>query len=162
RLSSRWTRTASPSTTSSAWYFEPPGGKKHASAEFAYPFGPHGGRLAPLGGSKYQAELVVEGDAVRVHLLDNLKRPATVDAAEVTLTFTEADGETEDYTIKAKPAQSDEQAGGGKADDGATRGSLFERVSDHVVDHVKADTITVKLMAAGVELVSEAFAYGAG
>ncbi|MEM7478745.1 MAG: hypothetical protein AAF483_27495 [Planctomycetota bacterium] len=121
------------------------GGKVQTSKTFAYPHGPHGGELISLGESGHHAELVVSGDIVRIHLLNKSKRPVAVDAKQITLTFTEPDGELEDYQIPV-----------GKSND---KGTVFERDDDHVVKHVKRDKIMIKLAAGGKTLQSKTFHY---
>ncbi|MEM6690889.1 MAG: hypothetical protein AAF664_15760 [Planctomycetota bacterium] len=121
------------------------GGGVQESETFAYPHGPNGGDLIALGKSKFQAELIVDGDVVRVHLLNKRKRPVAVDAKEITFTFTEPDGELEDYTIPAAESSS--------------KGSVFERNDDHVVMHVKRDKISIKLANGEKTLSSKTFKY---
>lgn len=121
------------------------GGKEQVSKTFSYPHGPNGGELLALGKSKLQAELVLDGDFVRIHILNKRKRPAAVDANEFTLTFTEPDGELEDYTIPVKT--------------GKGKGTVYERKSDHVVMHVKRDKITMKLKDGGETHESKNFAF---
>ena len=121
------------------------GGKDHSSKTFNYPHGPNGGELVSLGKSGFHAELVVQGDAVHIHMLNQKKKPTKVSAKELILTFTEPDGEKEDYKFPAKK-------GGGK-------GTVFERKSKHVVKHVKRDKIMVKLSVDGKQMMSKTFNY---
>ena len=121
------------------------GGKEYSSGTFACPLGPNGGQLISLTSSEMHAELVVDGDLVRVHLLNKRKRPARVDAKVLTLTFTEKDGETEDYQIPVAK--------------GKSKGTVFQLDDDHVVKHVKRDKITIKLEAADGQLTSKTFSY---
>ncbi|MCH2183425.1 MAG: hypothetical protein MK108_15610 [Mariniblastus sp.] len=121
------------------------GGKDHSSATFNYPHGPNGGELVSLGKSGLHAELVVQDDAVHIHMLNKKKKPTKVDAKELTLTFTEPDGEKEDYQFPAKK--------------GDGKGTVFERKSKHVVKHVKRDKIMVKLSVDGKMMMSKTFDY---
>ncbi|MEM1304218.1 MAG: hypothetical protein AAGG46_04945, partial [Planctomycetota bacterium] len=88
---------------------------------------------------------VVSGDTVSVHVLDAEKYPTDVDAAEVTLTFTESDGETEDYPIDAAA----EVAGG----------SAFAVTDDHIAEHVMRDKTAVTLVVGDKPLTSKAIDY---
>ncbi|MEM9365213.1 MAG: hypothetical protein AAGD07_04390 [Planctomycetota bacterium] len=121
------------------------GGKELLSETFAYPHGPNGGELIPLGESKYIAELLVQGDVVSVHLLNERKRPARVGSESITLTFTERDGEEEDYEIPVS-----EKKG---------KGTSFVLDDDHVVKHIKRDQTTIKLSAGGEMMASKSFKY---
>lgn len=121
------------------------GGKQHASKMFFYPLGPNGGEVLRLGDSDLHAELVVDGKIVRIHVLGNRKQPTEVDAKEITLTFTEGDGEVEDYELPIK--------------EGDFKGTVFERKSGHLVKHVKRDKIAVSLAAAGGTVTSKTFEY---
>ena len=121
--------------------------KNRASKTFAFPHGPHGGEIINLGESGLHAELIVKGDIVRVYVLNKRKLPTKVDSKELTLTFTEQDGEKEDYEIPVNA--------------GKVGGSVFERDDDHVVTHVKRDKITITLNSAGKTLKSKSFNYPA-
>ncbi|MEM1063827.1 MAG: hypothetical protein AAGJ97_16000, partial [Planctomycetota bacterium] len=124
------------------------GGAEYSSETFNFPHGPNGGEVVALGGSKLVVELVVDGDVVRVHVLNAKKRPKQVGAEEVTLTFTEPDGELEDYTI---PVGSSEKK----------TGTVFEIDDDHVAMHVMRDKIAVKLVVDEKTLESETFSFSA-
>ncbi|MEM1227550.1 MAG: hypothetical protein AAGJ40_17765 [Planctomycetota bacterium] len=123
------------------------GGGEKASETFAYPHGPNGGEIVNLGPSGHHAELIVQGDVVRVHVLNKRKRPVKVDAKELTLTFTEKDGEKEDYQIPVKTSKG--------------KGTVFERVDDHVVKHVKRDKITIHVTSGDQTFTSKTFQYSA-
>ena len=120
-------------------------GKKYSSAQFSFPHGPHGGEVISLGKGAFIAELCVQGDVVAIHVLDKQKRAVKVDSKEITLTFTEPDGEVEDYGIAV--------------DDTVSKGSTFKEVDDHIVKHVKRDPIVIKLVQKGVSHESESFRY---
>ncbi|MEN1681960.1 MAG: hypothetical protein AAGJ46_20450 [Planctomycetota bacterium] len=121
------------------------GGDLYKSHVFSYPHGPHGGELVGLDKTGLQAELLVDGDFVHVYLLDGKKRPRRVSASEVTLVFTEEEGETEDYQIDAKS--------------GDSPGTVFEIEDDHVVGHVLRDSVAIKLVLKDTTLVSTTFRY---
>ena len=121
------------------------GGKDHVSETFNFPHGPNGGELVSLGKSGFHGELVVQGDTVHIHILNKRKKPAKVDAKQMFLTFTEPDGEKEDYKFELKK--------------GKSKGTVFERKSSHVVKHVKRDKIAMKLTVDGKTLNSKTFDY---
>lgn len=121
------------------------GGRKLTSKTFAYPHGPHGGELVALGRNRFYAELVIDGDVVRVHMLNGGKRPVSTDAKVITLTFTEPDGEVEDYEIPM-----------GKS---SGKGTIYEVDDDHIVKHVKRDKMSVRLAVGESSLKSSEFRY---
>ncbi|MEO1527281.1 MAG: hypothetical protein AAFX06_17775 [Planctomycetota bacterium] len=120
-------------------------GKELASKTLSYPHGPNGGEVFKLGDSKLKVELVIDGDVVRLFVLNARKRPAQVDAKEITLVFTESDGEKEDYTIPV-----------GKI---VNKGTVFELDDDHVVKHIKRDETMIRLAAGGGTVSSKTFKY---
>lgn len=121
-------------------------GKKHSSETFAYGHGPNGGDLFALGDSGMYAELSIKGDFVRVYILNQRKRPAKVDAKKLVLTFIESDGEKEDYGVSVK--------------DGQSKGTLFEREDDHVVEHIMRDKTMISVDVNGKKMSSKSFKYG--
>lgn len=119
------------------------GSDQLSSKVVTYPYGPNGGRLVPLG--ELFAELVLDENLVQVHMLDSRKRATKVDAKEITLTFTESDGEKENYDVLI-------------ADD-AKKSTWFERDDDHVVKHIKRDQMSIAVIAGQTKLQSESFFY---
>ena len=117
------------------------GSDQLSSKVVTYPYGPNGGRLVPLG--ELFAELVLDKDLVQIHMLDSRKRATKVDAKEITLTFTESDGEKEDYGVLIS--------------DDAKKSTWFERDDDHVVKHIKRDKMSISVTAGQKKLQSESF-----
>ena len=119
--------------------------KTYSSKEFSFPHGPHGGELVPLGNGPYIAEFCVDADTVVIHILNEQKRSTKVNAEEITLTFTEPDGEVEDYQI---PIQKN-----------SGKGTTYQLEDDHVVKHVKRDPIVVTLQENKMSYISATFRY---
>ena len=120
-------------------------GKTYLSKEFSFSHGPHGGELFPLGDGPHIAEFCVDTDTVAIHILNEQKRSTKVNAEEITLTFTEPDGEVEDYQIPI-------QKNSGKE-------TTYQLEDEHVVKHVKRDLIVVTLQENEMSYVSETFRY---
>ena len=64
-----------------------------------------------------------------------------VKAEEITLTFTEPDGEVEDYQIPVH--------------NNSGKGTTFQQEDDHIVKHIKRDPIIVTLVEKGVSHASD-------
>ena len=119
--------------------------KTYSSKEFSFPHGPHGGELFPLGNGLYIAEFCVDTDTVAIHILNEQKRSTKVNAEEITLTFTEPDGEVEDYQV---PIQKN-----------SGKGTTYQLEDDHVVKHVQRDPIVVTLQENETSYISTTFRY---
>ena len=91
------------------------------------------------------AEFCVDKDVVAIHMLNELKRATKVKAEEITLTFTEPDGEVEDYQIPMHK--------------NSGKGTTFQQEDDHIVKHIKRDPIIVTLVEKGVSHASDTFRY---
>lgn len=113
------------------------------SNEFSFPFGPHGGKLVPLG--ELYAELRLRGDITDVFLLNSSKKPTKVNAKEITITFTEPDGEKENYGIMLA--------------DGSGKSTWFTRDDDHVIKHIKRDKMALRLNVGKDQFQSETFSF---
>ncbi len=120
-------------------------GETYSSKEFSFPHGPHGGELVFLGKDSFIAEFCVDGDIVAIHILNELKRSIKVKAEEITLTFTEPDGEVEDYQIPIQKTSG--------------RDTTFQKEDDHIVKHIKRDPIVVTLEVEGTSHTSDTFRY---
>jgi 23S rRNA pseudoU1915 N3-methylase RlmH len=120
-------------------------GETYSSKEFLFPHGPHGGELVFLGKDSLIAEFCVDGDVVAIHILNGQKRSTEVKAEEITLTFTEPDGEVEDYQIPMHK--------------NSGKGTTFQQEDDHIVKHIKRDPIIVTLVEQGVSHSSDTFRY---
>jgi nitrogen fixation protein FixH len=120
-------------------------GETYSSEEFSFPHGPHGGELVFLGKDYLIAELCVDKDVVAIHILNELKRATKVKVEEITLTFTEPDGEVEDYQIPMHK--------------NSGKGTTFQQEDDHIVKHIKRDPIIVTLVEKGVSHASGTFRY---
>ena len=103
--------------------------------------GPSGGVLVSLDGANKYVELVVRnGQAVTARLLDEEQKPLKSALEFLTLTFTEPDGEKEDYKIEATDKNGER---------------IFQRNSAHVVHHIVRDPIVVSLQQNGETYSSE-------
>ena len=97
--------------------------------------GPNGGVLISLDDDKRYVELVVRDDqVVTARLFDNEKEPLKNVLGFLTLTFTEPDGEKEDYKIEANEENGEK---------------VFQKTSGHVVHHIVRDPIVVSIQQKG-------------
>ena len=123
-------------------------GTAHADHHGSHHHGPHGGVLVELEGGDQHIELVVTGgDVVTAQLLDQDQNPVKNTLEFLTLTFTEPDGEKEDYKIE-RTQQGEE--------------SVFQRKSSHVVHNIVRDPIVMIITRDGKTSSSKEFSFPHG
>ena len=123
-------------------------GIAHADHHGSHQHGPRGGVLVELEGGDQHVELVVTGgDVVTARLLDRSQKPVKNTLEFLTLTFTEPDGEKEDYKIEGTK-QGEE--------------SVFQRISGHVVHHIVRDPIVISITRDGKTYSSKEFSFPHG
>ncbi|MEM9704426.1 MAG: hypothetical protein AAF907_18435, partial [Planctomycetota bacterium] len=108
--------------------------------------GPGGGLVVGLGEGGYSVELIVRGGkSLTAVLTDGEGNAVATDGGYLTLTFTESDGEKEDYKIDAGRAE-----------------GTFKKTSGHVIGHIVRDAMSVTASVGGAEYSSETFNFPHG